>query len=847
MNRQGSKQSLDATVGQGEERSPASPKRSDEPLGDVLPLRQKVAPKPRPKPKAPAKRQRSSNTVDEAVLMRERLLEVERKLLQLQTAHHKLQSELSQREQQVRMYQTHRAFEFAQELVDMKDEPARVWRLPLAMAKLALPKPARKWLHHNVLGPARDVGDRVIEVALEEPLRRLPDSRPLVDKATSLYRKVEQDVFGKGSARNGRWPAEQPLVSVIIPCFNYGRFLADALISLDKQTLQDFEIIIVEGGSTDGTTTEQVRALEHPKVRKIFQPEPTLVGENRLTGLQQARGKYITFLDADDMIAPTYLEKAVMALELLGVDVVYPSVQLFGRENRVWETGEKFSLADLCRTNTVATVAAFRYDTWKSQNIGYGSNKDGSIEDWDFWLRFAERGARGYKIREPLMLYRIHGNSLSDSIKPKLDQAYHKTLAAHRRFLGSRRVARISREQSQPPEVKASAPDLSRSPLPARNTLRIALAQPWMVMGGSDSLMLQVFATHGQEDARLTVYSTIDTPPSMGSSSGAFQRLTDDVFDLAKELPAAAHPEAILHLLRTRQTNVLMIVGSPQTYDLLPRIRKELPHVRVVDHLYNTVGHLQNNRRHASEIDFHIVANEEVRDALLAAGEAPERIRIIHHGIDMKRFSQDAVPYLVGGPPRLAMAPSEKLVLYSGRFSEEKGVLRFVEIVRRMRKVPNVRFAMTGDGPLRPQVEEFILRHGLGDRVELLGIVDDAKPYLRRADVVVIPSDVEGLPLVCLEALALGTPVVASKVGALGEVIQSGRTGFVVPPTDVEGFVRAIQGSLRLDSKRTRLARTCRESVEEHFSIESARQKYYEVFRQLASQGAASGVVQGSR
>ncbi|HEX8438942.1 glycosyltransferase, partial [Archangium sp.] len=303
MNRQGSKQALDATVGQREERSPASSQKSDEPLGDVLPLHQKVAPKPRSKPRA--KRQRPAKTGDEATLLRERMLEMERKLQQLQSSNLKLQSELDVREQQVRDYKTHRAFEFAQELVDMKDEPSRAWRLPLAMARLAMPKPARRWLQQNVLQPVRKVGDRVVEVAVEEPLRRLPDPQPLVDKASSLYRQVEQGVFGKlrpGSLQGDRWPAEQPLVSVIIPCFNYGRFLSDALVSLDKQTLQDFEIIIVEGGSTDGTTTQLVRELEHPKVRKIFQPEPTLVGENRLTGLQQARGKYITFLDADDMI-----------------------------------------------------------------------------------------------------------------------------------------------------------------------------------------------------------------------------------------------------------------------------------------------------------------------------------------------------------------------------------------------------------------------------------------------------------------------------------------------------------------------------------------------------------------
>lgn len=431
------------------------------------------------------------------------------------------------------------------------------------------------------------------------------------------------------------------------------------------------------------------------------------------------------------------------------------------------------------------------------------------------------------------MLYRIHGNSLSDQVKQRQEAADRATLAPHRRYLGPLRIRRISRGQRVLPKPVSGHNDLSRT-VRDDGALGIALAVPWLVVGGSDHLMLQVFADHRERNARLTVYTTLGAPAQMGNSSADYQALSDDVFELHRELPEASRPDAILHLLKTRNIKVLLLVGSAMTYDLLPRLRTELPHVKVIDHLYNAVGHIENNRRHAQRIDFHIVANDEVKDALLARGERSDRIAVVHHGIDMRRY--DPVDFRrTDDLPGLALRSGERLVLYAGRFSEEKGVHRVVEFAERMRSDENVRFAMIGDGPMRPAVEEALQRAGLRDRVTLLGFVRDARDYLRRADVVVIPSDVEGLPLVCLESLAMGTPVVASAVGALPAAIENGVTGEVVPPGEVGAFTDAIRRTLRLGAAdREALARTCRESVVDRFSIEAVRDQYHSVFRKVA-------------
>ena len=714
-----------------------------------------------------------------------------------------LRTELRRRDEQLEVIETRQSYKFARTLIEVRGNPRLAWKLPVSFIKLVLPS--------RVLQATKRVRSRVQHWRSARKFQ-LPSLASVVI--------------------NEAWPRDRPLVSVVIPCFNYGRFLPEALNSIQRQTLQDYEIILIEGGSTDETTADIVRAAEAPRLRKIFQPRPTRVGVNRLAGIESSRGKYVVFLDADDLLEPTYLEKAVMALELTGVDLAYPSVQMFDRKDTVWETADEFTLENIAKVNNIATVAAFRVETWRTLKLGYGIHVN-FVEDWDFWLRFAERGARGWKIHQPLMRYRVHGNSLTDRMKNPAE-VFAGVLAEHGDLVATERARLVSEQQRQFPEVQRPLINLTRLERRRDASLRIALAVPWLAIGGSDSLLLQLFADLPTFDAKLCVYTTLGAPPSMGTSAPAFHKLTDDVFELQKELPPSARADAIVHLLRSRDINILMIVGSSMTYELLPRIRRELPQIKIIDHLYNTVGHLESNRRFASSIDFNIVANHDVFDALVAGGESPDRICTIHHAIDMEHHAPALVPWSRDGFAALPLRSNEKLVVYAGRFSQEKGVLRFVDLVRRMRDDERLIFAMLGDGPQRPLVESLIKEHQIGHRVRLLGFVPDSRPYLRRADVVIIPSDVEGLPLVCLEALALGTPVVASAVGALPQVIEDGVTGALANPKDLDSFASAIQIALALDANRERLARRCRASVVVRFSIGQVREQYFEVFRRLA-------------
>ena len=223
-------------------------------------------------------------------------------------------------------------------------------------------------------------------------------------------------------------PEGLPLVSVVIPCFNYGHFVVDSIDSVLTQTLKNVEIIVVDGGSTDTSTIDTLRAIQRPRTTILFRDGRHLVGDNRNYGIEKAKGRYICCLDADDTIDPTYLEKAVFHLETYGYDIVSTAINFVGEKEGQLDILEFPDLTDMVSGNHVLTCAVFRRQLWESAGgfFDFGIGKDHVAEDWDFWVRLAAKGARIRNISgEHLFNYRVHqGGSLSSAadVKPLSEQ-----------------------------------------------------------------------------------------------------------------------------------------------------------------------------------------------------------------------------------------------------------------------------------------------------------------------------------------------------------------------------------------------------------------------------------------
>ena len=177
----------------------------------------------------------------------------------------------------------------------------------------------------------------------------------------------------------------------------------------------------------------------------------------------------------------------------------------------------------------------------------------------------------------------------------------------------------------------------------------------------------------------------------------------------------------------------------------------------------------------------------------------------------------------------------ENLVGYIGRLSEEKGTLNFVEAIPQIIKErADVEFLMGGDGPLQDEIEKYLDKNNLTDRVKLTGWIphDKLPDYLNELKLVILPSYTEGLPNLMLEAMACGTPVLATPVGAIPDVITDAETGFTMednsPACIAENVMQALE-----HPDLERIVGNARALVEREFTYAAAVEKYRMILKEL--------------
>lgn len=198
-------------------------------------------------------------------------------------------------------------------------------------------------------------------------------------------------------------------LSVIIPCYNMGHFLKDAVESVRAYKGDDIEIIIINDGSTDENTLSLLRNMEGTGISIVHQVNQGLSAA-RNNGVKLAKGEYFLPLDADNKIRPAYIQKGIEILDKHGdVAVVYGDAMLFGEKKGTWKS-MPFDLRRLLQYNYIDACVVARKTAWQQVN-GYDINIS-PVADWDFNISIAEFGWKFYYISEILFDYRVVANSM---------------------------------------------------------------------------------------------------------------------------------------------------------------------------------------------------------------------------------------------------------------------------------------------------------------------------------------------------------------------------------------------------------------------------------------------------
>ena len=209
---------------------------------------------------------------------------------------------------------------------------------------------------------------------------------------------------------------KQPAVSVIVPCYNGGRFLDQMLASLDAQTFRNFEIIIVDDGSNEPETIQKLGNLP-PEIQIVRQSNLGLAAA-RNTGFRQANADFVLPLDCDDALESGFLMETIALLATAPPEVafVFTDIRTTGSFHGILP--RYFSRFDQLFLNRLPYCLLLRKSAWQTVG-GYDELMRDGYEDWEFNIRLVVAGFSGLGINRPLFLYYVspHGMLMSRSAR----------------------------------------------------------------------------------------------------------------------------------------------------------------------------------------------------------------------------------------------------------------------------------------------------------------------------------------------------------------------------------------------------------------------------------------------
>lgn len=241
------------------------------------------------------------------------------------------------------------------------------------------------------------------------------------------------------------------------------------------------------------------------------------------------------------------------------------------------------------------------------------------------------------------------------------------------------------------------------------------------------------------------------------------------------------------------------------------------------------------DRQILTKFDRVVVVADQVRERLLRAGVAKHRTALILNGVNVARFTNSPATL------RTELKLSGHIVGFVGRLVTEKGGTTLLQAAQQILKaMPDTTFVFVGDGPCRSEWEASATHMGIQSNVVFVGSRSDMPGVYASIDVMVLPSLVEAMPMCLLEAMASAKSIVATRVGAIPEMVDDGQTGLLVAPSDAGDLARAIVRVLDDRRLRARLGYNARISAIRNYSSEVMANNYIAVYESvLAVHGRA--------
>lgn len=651
--------------------------------------------------------------------------------------------------------------------------------------------------------------------------------------------------------------AATPLVSVVIPVFDRAGVLGRAVRSVFAQSLQDFELLVVDDGSTDDPGAV-VASFGDPRITLLRQPRSN-AAVARNTGIRNARGRYVAFLDSDDEWLPGHLERRVRLLEDTGADGVAGAytVSPSGEVRGLTPPAEPSRLGNwlFCEGGDLrCSTLCFRRDRLAEVLFDPGLRKH---QDWDLCLRFARRFRMAVDTEPTVVVHATDRSRMSARTdhaatarfiarhREHLDNhatahmlfcfirmtwfiegrtsAYHDYLGMLRelgpaagprlyvlaRLLGMPGVDPFIRSYKS---VKRLARSFARSPARGpghgeglvKGGQHLALFMPSLAGGGAERIMLTLAEAFAECGYRVDLVVTRAVGALAGEIPASVRLVDLGAKRIATSLPA------LVRYLRNDRPDALLSALAPANCIAVWARRLAGGATRLVLSEHNTLSQSTRGscnrrerilpalmRRYYPNADAVVAVSAGVADDLaFTIGLERQRIEVIYNPVVTERLH------------RLAEVPIEHpwfgdsappVILGVGRLTAAKDFATLIRAFARLRKQRALRLLILGEGEERAGLEALVRRLGVGDDVAMPGFVINPYPYMKHASQFVLSSKWEGLPTVLIEAMACGTPVVSTDCpSGPAEILEGGKWGRLVPVGDETALAEAIGAALRV-------------------------------------------------
>lgn len=632
------------------------------------------------------------------------------------------------------------------------------------------------------------------------------------------------------------------LVSIITPFFNAGKYFEQTFNSVMNQTFPWFEWIIVNDGSTESGDIEILNKYAAMDQRiYVVDQENGGLSCARNTGIRHAKTDIVIPLDADDIIAPQYVEYVYFGL-YYNKDAAwcYTDSTGFGALEYLWN--HPWDAEKLKTFNFLIATAAIRKKDLNDIG-GYKVEKQAYFEDWRFWLEMLAKHKKPVHLKGYLFWYRRQDKGMLTSIRKDPEQeafAANIISTAAKAADGQVEAVEYPLKKTEHPFYEAQMPDFDKNYyIPSRHgKIRILLVIPWMVMGGADKFNLEFIAGLNKDKFEIGIITTMRSENEWHQK---FEKYTDEIFHLPDFLDPAYHLEYISYYLKTRMVDILMVSNSYSCYYMLPWIRKNFPDLYIIDYVHmeewywKAGGYARISGKMGAFLDKTFVCNSATRQVMTECFHRHEdSVKTIYIGVNQHEFNRKTVKQ--GQLYEKWNIPVNKdIILFPCRIHPQKRPFMVLEIAEKVHeKNEAALFVIAGDGNQLCMLKQEIVRRKLDDVIICLGDVDDIRECYCDAKLTLICSLKEGLSLTAYESCAMGVPVISSDVGGQRDLIDS-TVGKLIPlrqkeendfdvrtfvQEEVQDFADAILALLSDHQLYEACSRNCRKKIEETFSVE---------------------------